>query len=143
MTMVFGSSHGRRPSGGRLRRLPLLVGLAMLAGCAGPTRIEVPAELPLRTNDGLFAIQWALQQEPSTVRAVGRVSPSVDAEARLTLGFFGLDARGGIVSRGTAYLQSPFSRGPIPFAVALTPTGRETKFEVRVLDYSIAAFRTN
>jgi hypothetical protein len=143
MTMFFDPSSGHRSSGGRVRRLTALVGLALLAGCAAPTRIEVPAELPLRMNDGFFAIQWVLQRESSAVRAVGRVSPSLDAEARLTLGFFGLDAGGGIVSRGTAYLQSPFSRGPIPFAVALTPTGRETKFELAVLDYSFAAFRTN
>jgi hypothetical protein len=44
--------------------------LAVVAGCAAGPRIDVPAELPLRTNDQLFTIRWALQREASVVRAV-------------------------------------------------------------------------
>jgi hypothetical protein len=91
--------------------------------------VEIPAELPLRMHDQLFAIEWALQREPSVVRGVGRVTPSIDSEARLTLGLFGLDAGGRIVSRGTAYLQSDFASRSIPFTVTLTPSGRESTFE--------------
>ena len=40
---------------------------------------------------------------------------------RLTLAFFGLDAGGRIVSRGTTYLRSEFGSRSIPFAVELTP----------------------
>ena len=126
-----------------LHPLSVLVVLAILAGCAAPARIQVPAELPLRLNDQIFAIQWALQREPTVVRAVGLVRPSFDTEARLTLALFGVDTEGRIVSRGTTYLRSEFNRQPIPFAVEVTPTGREARFELRVLDYHVSGFRTN
>ncbi len=128
-------------SRGRIRLLPVLAILAALAGCGETPRVEIPAELPLRMHDQLFAIEWALQREPSVVRGVGRVTPSIDSEARLTLGLFGLDAGGRIVSRGTAYLHSDFASRSIPFTVTLTPTGRESTFELRVLDYHIPGLR--
>ena len=112
-----------------------------LAGCGAAPRVKLPAELPLRSNDQLFTLEWALQRETSVVRGVGRVTPSIDSEATLTLGFFGLDAGGRIVSRGTAYLRSDFSSRSIPFAVELTPTGRESTFVLRVLNYHIPGLR--
>ena len=128
-------------SRGRIRLLPVLAILAALAGCGETPRVEIPAELPLRMHDQLFAIEWALQREPSVVRGVGRVTPSIDSEARLTRGLFGLDAGGRIVSRGTAHLHSDFASRSIPFTVTLTPTGRESTFELRVLDYHIPGLR--
>ena len=128
-------------SRGRIRLLPVLSILTALAGCGETPRVEIPAELPLRMHDQLFAIEWALQREPSVVRGVGRVTPSIDSEARLTLGLFGLDAGGRIVSRGTAHLHSDFASRSIPFTVTLTPTGRESTFELRVLDYHIPGLR--
>jgi len=127
----------------RMRLLPVLAILAALAGCGETSRVEVeiPAELPLRIHDQLFAIEWALQREPSVVRGVGRVTPSIDSEARLTLGLFGLDASGRIASRGTAHLHSDFASRSIPFTVSLTPTGRESTFELRVLNYHIPGLR--
>jgi hypothetical protein len=123
------------------RPLPILAALAALAGCAAPARIEVPAELPLRTTDQVFEIRWALQRETARARAVGHVSLSFDTEAQLTLAFFGVDAERRIVSRGTTYLRSEFSREPIPFSVELTPTGRETGFELRVIEYHLPGLR--
>jgi hypothetical protein len=117
--------------------------LAAVAGCAATPRMDVPAELPLQTNDQLFTIRWALQRETSVVRAVGRMTPSIDTEARLTLALFGMDAGGRIVSRGTSYLRSDFGSRSIPFAVELTPTGREASFELRILDYHVPGLRTN
>jgi hypothetical protein len=125
----------------RIRLLPVLAILAALAGCGETARVEMPAELPLRMHDQLFAIEWALQREPSVVRGVGRVTPSIDSEARLTLGLFGLDAGGRIVSRGTDHLHSDFASRSIPFTVTLTPTGHESTFELRVLDYHIPGLR--
>jgi len=125
----------------RIRLLPVLAILAALAGCGETPRVEIPAELPLRMHDQLFAIEWALQREPSVVRGVGRVTPSIDSEARLTLGLFGLDASGRIASRGTAHLHSDFASRSIPFTVSLTPTGRESTFELRVLNYHIPGLR--
>jgi hypothetical protein len=122
---------------------PLLALLTVLAGCAAPAKIDVPAELPLRTNEHIFRIEWALQREATVARAVGFVRPSFDTEFRMTLALFGTDAEGRIQSRDVAYLQSDFSRQGIPFAVEVTPTGRETGFVLRVLDYNVPTFRTN
>jgi len=134
-------SAGRRSWRHAWRHAPVLAVLATLAGCAAPARIEVPAELPLRTTDQGFEIRWALQREAARARAVGRVSPFFDTEARLTLAFFGVDAEGRIVSRGTTYLRSEFNREAIPFAVELTPTGREAGFELRVIEYHLPGLR--
>jgi hypothetical protein len=139
----LGPSAGHRSWRRAPRLLSALALLATLAGCAAPARIEVPAELPLRTNDQLFAFQWALQREATAVRAVGMVRPSFDSEAWLTLALFGVDAEGRIVSRGTTYIRSEFNRQPIPFAIEVTPTGREARFELRVLDYHVPGLRTN
>lgn len=125
------------------RLFPLLVILAAVAGCAAAPRIDVPAELPLQTNDQIFTIRWALQRETSVVRAVGRTTFSMDAQVRLTLALFGLDARGGIVSRGMTYLQPEFGSRSIPFTVELTPTGREVSFELRVLNYYVPGLRSS
>jgi hypothetical protein len=125
----------------RMRLLPVLAILWALAGCGETARVEIPAELPLQMHDQLFAIEWALQREPSVVRGVGRVTPSIDSEARLTLGLLGLDADGRIVSRGTAHLHADFASRSIPFTVTLTPTGRESTFELRVLNYHIPGLR--
>jgi hypothetical protein len=56
----------------RMRLLPVLAILWALAGCGETARVEIPAELPLQMHDQLFAIEWALQREPSVVRGVGR-----------------------------------------------------------------------
>jgi hypothetical protein len=117
--------------------------LTLLAGCAAPARIEVPAELPFRSNEQIFTIEWALQREARVVRAVGLVRPSFDTECRLTLAIFGTDAEGRIQSRAVAYLRSDFSGQGIPFAVEVIPTGRETGYVLRVLDYQVPTFRTN
>ena len=140
MTVSFPSTQQRRRTR-LLPVLPVLLILAALAGCGGTTRVEIPAELPLRMHDQLFAIEWALQREASVVRGVGRVTPTIDSEARVTLGLFGLDAGGHIVSRGTAHLHSDFASRSIPFTVSLTPTGRESTFELRVLNYHIPGLR--
>jgi hypothetical protein len=50
------------------RLLPLLGILMALAGCGAAPRVELPAELPLRSNDQLFTLEWALQRETSVVR---------------------------------------------------------------------------
>jgi hypothetical protein len=124
----------------RIQLLPVLAILAALAGCGETAKVEIPAELPLRMHDQLFAIEWALQREPSVVGGVGRVTPSIDSEARLTLGLFGLDAGGRIVRHGTAHLHADFASRSIPFTVTLTPTGQST-FELRVLNYHIPGRR--
>jgi hypothetical protein len=127
----------------RPRQLALVVVLLAALGCAAPARLEVPAELPLVTQDQFFEIRWALQRGPSATRAAGWVRPSLDSEFQLTLGVFGVDAGGRIASRGTAHLRSRFDRGPVPFAVEITPTGREARHEVRVLEYYLTGLRAS
>ena len=128
------SRHGRR--GRWTRAASLLVIVGVLGGCAGSTRIQLPADLPLSTTADMFRIRWALQREPTVVRAIGQIEYAVDIEYRIALAFYGLDADRRIVSRGATYnLRSSLTYAPIPFVVELKPTGRETSFELRVLNY--------
>jgi hypothetical protein len=136
-------SVGHRSWGPAPRLLSVLAVLTLLAGCATPARIAVPAELPLRTYDQIFAIQWALQRETTLTRAVGLVRSSFGTDFFLTLVLFGVDAEGRIVSRGTTYVRSEFGGQPSPFAVEITPVGRETRFELRVLDSQWPGRRSN
>lgn len=131
--MTTWSLHGRR--GPWTRAASLLVIVGVLSGCAGSTKIQLPAELPLHTTEDIFRIRWALQREPTVVRAIGQIEYDVDIEYRIALAFYGLDQDRRIVSRGSTYLQSSLSYAPIPFEVELKPTGRETSFELRVLNY--------
>jgi hypothetical protein len=117
------------------------VALAALAGCAAPPRPAAPPELPFQTSDQLFQLRWALQREPTVVRATGLAGSHADKEFHLTIGLFGVDARGAIVSRGVTWVQSRFSREPVPFTVSLAPTGREARFELRVLESFVTGFR--
>jgi hypothetical protein len=137
----------RRPSAhaaarGTRARLGLAIAAALLGGCAIAGAPEpVPANLPFETHDRGFALRWALEQGPSEARAAGVVTTWTDREFHLTLGLFGLDGAGRIVSRGTTDVQSRFARGPLPFTIRLRPTGREARYEVRVLEVAIGGFR--
>jgi hypothetical protein len=102
----------------------------------------VPSELPLTQNEDIFQIRWALQKEATITRAVGLVETNTAPPTEVTLGFFGLDANGRIVSRGTSWVRpTSFSSRSMPFSVELTPTGRETKYELHVLNYRLPGFR--
>jgi len=124
-----------------LRLLSILVILAAALGCAAPARIEVPAELPLVTNEQMFEFRWALERDAARARAVGLVRPSFNTEFSMTLGLYGVDASGRIVSRGSTYVQSDFGRQAAPFSVDLAPTGRETCYELRLIDYHLTGLR--
>ncbi|MGH7358697.1 MAG: hypothetical protein ACREJR_07785 [Candidatus Rokuibacteriota bacterium] len=124
------------------RRLGLAVLILTAAvGCATPAPIEVPAELPLVTNDQLFEFRWALQREAARTRAVGRVRSSSETEFRLTLDLYGIDAGGRIVSRGRTYVRSDFDRQAMPFSVETRPTGQETRYELRVIESYVTGIR--
>lgn len=140
---AFSVSASRRGCCRATRLVPVLALLTVLAGCNAPKKIEIPSELPLRATEQIFGIQWALQKETSVVRAVGIITPSFDTEASVTVGFFGLDANGKIVSRGTGYFRSEIAARTIPFEVSLTPTGREADFVLRILNYQLPGSRTN
>lgn len=119
------------------RGVVLLTLAGALAGCAAAKQSPMPAELPLLTIDQIFRIRWALQQEPGAARAVGQIEYDIDRPHRIMLAFFGLDAKRRIVSRTSTQVRSvstyPFT--PIPFSMQVVPTGRETSFEVRVLQW--------
>ena len=131
--MTAWSRHGRRGRWTRAARLLVIVGV--LGGCAGSTQIQLPAELPLSTAVDMFRIRWALQREPTVVRAIGQIEYDVDIEYRIALAFYGLDENRRIVSRNSTWVQSSLSYAPIRFVVELKPTGRETSFELSVLNY--------
>ena len=59
-----------------VRRLAFAILILVAAvGCATPARIEVPAELPLVTNDQFFELRWALQREPTRRGPSGGCGP--------------------------------------------------------------------
>jgi hypothetical protein len=132
-------SHTVRRRAARL--LAILVSLAAALGCAAPAPLQVPAELPLVTNEQVFEFRWALQQETSRTRAVGLVRPSFDTEYRMTLGLYGVDTGGRIVSRGTTYVRTDFGSRSTPFSVELSPTGQETRYELRIIDFDLTGLR--
>jgi hypothetical protein len=141
--MVARESVHRRPKY-PTRWLLALGMLVALAGCSPGPRAMIPAELPLTMNQDIFEIRWALQKEATVVRAVGLINTQTTTPAQVTLGFYGLDAQGRIVSRGTSWVRpSDFGSRSLPFTVELTPTGQETKFELHVLEYRLPNMRSN
>ncbi|HZS34210.1 MAG TPA: hypothetical protein VFC42_12620 [Methylomirabilota bacterium] len=135
----FSRRHPFWPATGIWLALAAL-GLAV-GGCAGGAGTpRPPAELPLSTVDQHFQLRWRLERDPSAVRAVGLAQSQADREGNLTLALYGLDAAGRIVSRGVGYVQWQFARDPAPFVVTLTPTGREARFELHVLNYWLPDF---
>jgi len=109
-----------------------LIAGCLLAACAAQPPITLPPALPFRAYDQGFELQWAIERSSDVVRAVGTASISRTTVTMVTLNFFGLDADGGIVSRGIALVHGPFGDRPQPFATQLRPDGREVRFELRV-----------
>jgi hypothetical protein len=103
------------------------------AAWASSGAIDVPADLPNRTDQVGLRLRWALVREPATVRAVGlAASPNRDVSwTRIAL--FGVDRSGRIVSRGESEVQGGLTRNTGPFEVTLRPTGEEERFELVVL----------
>ena len=135
----------RRPRLRTSRLLALGMLLAAAAGCAPSAPMPpIPADLPLTANEDIFTIRWALQKEPTVTRAVGTLTSVNVTPTQVTMGLFGLDSGGSIVSRGTSWVRPPgFGNPPIPFSVELTPTGREVRYDLRVTDYRLPGFRMN
>jgi len=112
----------------------ILLSLLVLGGCAGAAPTPRPTDYPLHESWPQLDIHWRLATEVGTTRAAGLVVRRIDVirEARLQL--IGLDGTARIVSFSQPALVS--WRGAWdaePFAVALTPTGTEQRYEVRVL----------
>jgi hypothetical protein len=104
----------------------------VLAACAAPAPIAVPAELPLQGYDQGYRMRWALERGPQAVRAAGTVQTSGFTAHELTMVLYGLDPQGRIVSRGYGILRGAVDLTPRPFEVVLRPTGREASFALRV-----------
>ena len=112
----------------------ILLSLLVLGGCAGAAPTPRPTDYPLHESWPQLDIHWRLATEVGTTRAAGLVVRRIGPirEARLQL--IGLDGTARIVSFSQPALVS--WRGAWdaePFAVALTPTGAEQRYEVRVL----------
>ena len=112
----------------------ILLSLLVLGGCAGAAPTPRPTDYPLHESWPQLDIHWRLATEVGTTRAAGLVVRRIGPirEARLQL--IGLDGTARIVSFSQPVLVS-WSGGwdAEPFAVALTPTGTEQRYEVRIL----------
>ena len=112
----------------------ILLSLLVLGGCAGAAPTPRPTDYPLHESWPQLDIHWRLATEVGTTRAAGLVVRRIGPirEARLQL--IGLDGTARIVSFSQPALVS--WRGAWdaePFALAVTPTGAEQRYEVRVL----------
>ena len=143
--MVARESVDRRPRPQTLWLLIVGMFVALAAGCAPAAPMPpIPADLPLTANQDIFTIRWALQKEPTVTRAVGTLTTPNVTPSQVTMGLFGLDSGGSIVSRSTSFVRpTGFGHIPLPFSVELTPTGREVRYDLRVLDYRFPGFRMN
>jgi hypothetical protein len=89
----------------RWLRPSLCVLLLGTEGWAASASINVPADLPNRTDQGGLRIRWALVRDSAAVRAVGMAeSPNRDV-SWTRLGLYGLDRSGRIVSRGESDVE--------------------------------------
>ena len=143
--MIARKSVDRRPRPKTLWLLTVGTLIALAAGCAPSAPMPpIPADLPLTANQDVFTIRWALQKEPTVTRAVGTLTTPNVTPSQVTMGLFGLDSGGSIVSRGTSWVRpTGFGHIPMPFSVELTPTGREVRYDLRILDYRFPGFRMN
>jgi len=112
----------------------ILLSLLVLGGCAGATPTPQPTDYPLHESWPQLDIHWRLAQEAGTARAAGLVVRRIDMIREAGLQLIGLDGAARIVSVSQPVRVS-WSGGwdTEPFAVALTPTGAEQRYEVRVL----------
>jgi hypothetical protein len=122
---------------------PLVLGAlaALLTACAAAPPAPSPGELPLRSSDQPpFAVAWQLTEAPASVTAAGilQIDGYVDRLADATVELAGLDAQGRVVSRATDRLAPRAFAGDAawPFRMRLVPTGRETRFAVRVAEFN-------
>ena len=113
----------------------LVAAVLAWAGCAGPSRIAVPPELPNRTDDQGITFRWALLRDDGTVRAVGLAEAPGRNVSGATLALYGTDGGGRIVSRGQGTVSGGFGEGALPFEVVLRPTGAEERFLLRVVHF--------
>ena len=122
---------------------PLVLGAlaALLTACAAAPPAPSPGELPFRASDQPpFAVSWRLTEAPASVSAAGilQIDGYVDRLADATVELAGLDAEGRVVSRATDRLAPRAFAGDAawPFRLRLVPTGRETRFAVRVAEFN-------
>ncbi len=123
----------------------LALGVA-LAGCAA-ARAAGPPDFPFRATDQRpFVLAWRLEEAPREIRAVGLldVDGYVDRLQDATVELVGLDAGGRLVSRAADRVSPRAFAGDRawPFRMSLRPTGRETRFVVRLaaFDWKVEPF---
>jgi hypothetical protein len=123
------------------RRLLLGVVAVWLSGCAGAAPGPRPGDFPLRASDQPpFVVSWRLTEAPGDVGATGvlDIDGYADRLADAKVELVGLDADGGVVSRGIDLLGPRGFAGDAtwPFRMRLAPTGRETRYAVRVYEFN-------
>jgi hypothetical protein len=123
------------------RRLLLGAVAVLLAACAGATPAPRPGDFPLRASDQPpFVVSWRLTEAPGEARATGvlDIDGYADRLADATVELVGLDADGRVASRGIDLLGPRGFAGDAvwPFRMRLAPTGRETRYAVRVYEFN-------
>ena len=123
------------------RRLLLGALLPVLAACAGGPPGPRPDEFPFRASDQRpFTLYWQLTEVPGSVSASGilDVDGYVDRLEDATVELVGLDAEGQVLSRAIDRLTPRAFSGDVrwSFRMRLAPTGRETRFAVRVAEFN-------
>ena len=112
----------------------ILLSLLVLGGCAGAAPTPRPTDYPLHESWPQLDIHWRLAPEAGTTRAAGLVVRRIDPIRGARLQLIGLDGAAQIVSFSQpALIGWRGAWDTEPFAVALTPTGAEQRYEVRVL----------
>ena len=112
----------------------ILLSLLVLGGCAGAPPTPQPTDYPLHESWPQLDIHWRLAPEAGTTRAAGLVVRRIDPIRGARLQLIGLDGAAQIVSFSQpALIGWRGAWDAEPFAVALTPTGTEQRYEVRVL----------
>lgn len=119
----------------------LVVLLVLLAGCAGPGRLARPSDFPLHaTDDRFFDLHWRLERDDRAATAVGLVEAArVNGIGEVLLELQGLDESGRVVSRGLGRTYGGMLEhfgDARPFTVRLRPSGRESRFALRVWSFT-------
>jgi hypothetical protein len=123
------------------RRLLLGALAVLLAACAGAGPAPTPGDFPLRSSaQPPFVVSWRLTEAPGDVGATGvlDIDGYADRLADATVELVGLDADGRVVSRDDDFLRPRGFAGDTiwPFRMHLAPTGRETRYAVRVYEFN-------
>jgi hypothetical protein len=120
-----------------MKRFVLVASMIGLTACAAGAPQPRPEDFPLHERDQIFVLDYRIDRQPSRVEAVGLITSRTTTTFRFAeLQLFGLTDNGRVVSRGSYRVNGTWG-GPQSFSVALTPTGKEARYQLQVGYYSV------